>query len=333
MSYDVSMLVSTSIVVPVYRTTTTLVALVERIDAVFSGVEHEIVLVDDGSPSDTWSVVRRLAEAHPHVRGIQLGRNVGQHGALVAGVRAAGLPIVVTIDDDLQNPPEEIPTLLAALSDDVDVVYGVAAKRHHKMWRNLTSRATRVVIARALGAQSARQMSNFRAFRTDLREAFAGDLGPNVSLDAVLAWGTRRFSSVEVEHAERAEGRSNYSARSLVRYALDVVTGYSSIPLQVASGIGLIAALFGVLVLGWVVGRALVQGNEVPGFPFLASTIAIFAGAQLVAIGVIGEYLARMHFRLMRKPTFVIRTDTKLPDRSGGSRGDSCERPVSSDRS
>jgi glycosyltransferase involved in cell wall biosynthesis len=295
-----------SVVVPVYRSVASLPELVERIRISLAHVPHEIVLVDDGSPPTTWRTIMGLSLAQPNVRGIRLGRNAGQHSALLAGVRAARFDVTVTVDDDLQNPPEEIPKLLAALGEGVDVVYGTPQQVAQHRWRRMSSLWTRTLMGSALGAENALRMSSFRAFRTRLRDGFEADLGPSVALDALLAWSTSNFAAVDVRHDERREGHSNYTFRKLLRFALDTTTGYSAVPLQVAMGLGLLTALFGVGVLVWVVGRTLITGTSAPGFPFLASIIAIFAGVQLVTLGIIGEYLARMHFRLMRKPTYVI---------------------------
>lgn len=295
-----------SVVVPVYNSSRTLPELVRRLEETLADVEHEVILVDDGSPATTWTVVDELARANHQVTGLRLNRNFGQHNALLAGVRLARFGTVVTMDDDLQHPPEEVPALLAAIDQGHDVVYGVSDQVAQDFWRRISGRITRRIISSVLGGESAHDISAFRAFRTSLRGAFDADIGPSVSLDALLAWGTSRFSSVTVDHHERQEGRSNYSLKQLVRHALDVSTGYSSIPLQVATGLGLATALFGVGVLVWVLGTTLLTGSAVPGFPFLASTIAIFAGAQLITLGIMGEYLARMHFRIMRKPTYVV---------------------------
>jgi glycosyltransferase involved in cell wall biosynthesis len=295
------------VVVPVFRSGRTLVDLTERVDAALVAIPHEIILVDDGSPPETWAVVEGLAAQHTSVIGLRLGRNFGQHNALLAGVRCATFEVVVTIDDDLQNPPEEIPKLLDAMGDDLDVVYGAAPTMAQHRWRRVAGMITRWAMASALGGENAARMSAFRALRTDLRRGFAGEVGPAVSLDALLAWSTSRFGSVDVEHHPRTEGRSNYSFRRLLRFALDTATGYSALPLKLATGLGILTALFGVGVLGWVLGRLFLTGESVPGFPLLASTISIFAGVQLVTLGIMGEYLARMHFRLMRKPTYVVR--------------------------
>ena len=294
-----------SVVVPVYRATTSLYPLVTRLEAALDGHNFEIILVDDGSPTSTWEIASELAMTRTSVRAIRLGRNFGQHNALMAGIRSARHPIIVTLDDDLQNPPEEVPRLLAALTPGVDVVYGVSPSVAQRAWRRWASSLSRWVIAH-LGAVNVTDMSSFRVIRTHLRDGFPEDLGPSVSLDAMLSWITERFTTVEVEHEDRQEGESNYSASRLVRFALDVATGYSAVPLQLALALGLATAAFGLVVLAYVLIRFAISGTSVAGFPFLASIIAIFSGVQLLTLGVIGEYLARMHFRIMRKPTYVI---------------------------
>lgn len=293
---------------PVYQSTFTLRSIVDRIDTVLGPLgDYEIILVDDGSEEATWGVIDNLARGNPRLVGIRLGRNYGQHSALVAGIREAEFPVTVTMDDDLQNPPEEIPFLVTTLlQENLDVVYGVPEHVQQPLGRRLAGRLARRAIIGGRGAESMPDVSSFRALRTRTREAFAGDLGGNVSLDALLTWGSGRFGAVRVRHEPRTSGTSNYSFGKLLRFAIDTMTGYSTLPLQVASILGLAIAALSFVVLVLVIGRPLVSGQSLPGFPFLATTIAIFSGVQLLALGVIGEYLARMHFRIMRKPTYVV---------------------------
>ena len=300
-----------SVIVPVYQSVESLPELVDRVERALADVgPFEIVMVDDGSSERTWQQVERLAAEHAEVVGLRLSRNFGQHNALIAGLRQARYAVSVTIDDDLQNPPEEITRLLAYLDEaDLDVVYGVPDQVEQSLWRRLSGRISRRAMRSVLGMKSAPDVSSFRAFRTRLRDAFSGSLGTNVSLDALLSWGTTRFGAIPVTHAPRVEGTSNYTFSKLLRFAVDTTTGYSAVPLQIASITGLVTAVFGVLVLMWVVLRPLLTGQSVPGFPFLASTIAIFSGVQLFTLGIIGEYLARMHFRVMNKPTYVVRDE------------------------
>jgi len=298
-----------SVVVPLYNSGPTIEELVARLGAVLAPLDdpYEIILVDDGSEDGSARRARKIAESVPHVRTIEFLRNYGQHNATLCGIRAARYAYTITLDDDLQNPPEEIPKLLAALENGSDVVYGCPIAQRHGLWRNLASWLTKFALATVMGAKVARKVSAYRAFRTSIREAFAEYRGPFVSIDVLLTWGTTRFDSVVVRHEPRAEGRSNYTLRKLVAHALNMMTGFSTTPLKVASYMGFIFTLFGLGVLTMVVGRYLIEGTQVPGFPFLASIISIFSGVQLFALGVMGEYLARMHYRMMDRPSYAVR--------------------------
>jgi glycosyltransferase involved in cell wall biosynthesis len=300
---------SISVVVPVYNSQTSLIELVERLEPVLSqqATEFEIILVNDGSQDNSWQVIRELVAQHERVLGLDLMRNYGQHNALLAGIRRARFEITVTLDDDLQNPPEEIPKLVEKLEEDYDVVYGTPLRQQHGFWRNLASRVTKLALQSAMGAETARHVSAFRAFRTAVRAAFGEYQSPFVSIDVLLTWGTTRFAAVPVRHAQRVLGTSSYTFRKLLVHAINMMTGFSTFPLQLASLVGFGFTLFGLGVLVYVIGRFLIEGGSVPGFPFLASVIAIFSGAQLFALGIIGEYLARMHYRMMERPPYAVR--------------------------
>jgi glycosyltransferase involved in cell wall biosynthesis len=304
-----------SVVVPVFNSEESLPSLIQRLGEVLArgGEPFEVVLVNDGSRDASWRVILELTGHVAFVRGIDLMRNYGQHNALLCGLRAARFATTVTIDDDLQNPPEEIPSLLAALIDGSDVAYGVPARGQHGLWRNLASRTTKIALSSMLGATTAPSVSAFRAFHTSLRDAFCDYRSQFVSIDVLLTWGARKFTSVTVRHEERAFGRSNYTLRRLIVHSLNMLTGFSTLPLQAASVLGFVATLFGLGVLALVVGRYFVHGVSVPGFTFLASIISIFSGAQLFSLGIIGEYLARMHFRMMERPPYAVRSDTAAP--------------------
>ena len=299
-----------SIVIPVYNAAESLPILLERLSRLRDQIQciEEVILVNDGSRDESWSVIRELHGLYPWVQGFNLMRNYGQHNALLSGIRAARGEIVVTMDDDLQNPPEEIPRLLAKLEEGYDVVYGAPEKEQHGFLRDLASRITKVALQAAMGAETARDVSAFRAFRTRIREAFANFKGSYVSIDVLLTWGGQRFTAVRVQHHSRPMGVSNYTVRKLIVHAMNMITGFSVVPLQVASIVGFLFTLFGIGVLGIVLLRYVMHGDSVPGFPFLASVIAIFSGAQLFALGIIGEYLARVHFRLMDRPSYVVET-------------------------
>jgi undecaprenyl-phosphate 4-deoxy-4-formamido-L-arabinose transferase len=301
-----------SAVVPVYNSATTLPDLVRELAVTLeaAALAYEVILVNDGSRDQSWEVICALARERPEVKGINLMRNFGQHNALLCGIRAARYDVVVTLDDDLQNPPDQIPKLLARLAEGFDVVYGTPDRPQHGLWRNLATQATKFALAGFVGSRAAHDVSAFRAVRTSVRDAFTGFRGPYVCLDVLLAWGTTRFGSVPVRHEARRAGASQYTVRRLVTHALNLMTGFSTRPLQLASWIGFALTLFGAGLLALVLARYLLHGATVPGFPFLASVISIFSGAQLFALGVIGEYLARMHFRMLDQPTYVVRQET-----------------------
>jgi glycosyltransferase involved in cell wall biosynthesis len=302
-----------SVVVPVYNSEGSLTPLVERLVAVLpsAAAEWEILLIDDGSRDRSWDIICDLAARHPRVLGTRMNRNFGQHNALLAGTRAARYTVTVTMDDDLQHQPEEIPKLLTRLAEGSDVVYGTPTTLPHGLWRNFFSRFTKGALGFAMRIDTIVDISAFRAFRTDLRRAFQAYNSPEVIIDVLLSWGTSKFSSVKCEHLPRAIGRSNYTLPKLFNSAMFMLTGYSTAPLRLASSVGFLFTFFGFGVLVYVLGRYLIAGGSVPGFPFLASAIAIFSGAQLFALGIIGEYLARIFNRSVERPVYVVKETTE----------------------
>jgi undecaprenyl-phosphate 4-deoxy-4-formamido-L-arabinose transferase len=302
---------SISVVVPVYNSELTLPELVKRLQPVLTVLarEYELVLVNDGSRDQSWRVVQQLAAKHDWVRGIDLMRNYGQHNALLCGIRAARFDILVTMDDDLQHPPEEIHKLLAKLQEGFEVVYGFPEHEQHGFLRDIASGLTKLALQKSMGAETARHVSAFRAFRTQARNAFADYHSPFISIDVVLTWATTRFVAIQVRHDPRQAGISNYTFGMLFRHAMNMMTGFSILPLQLANLMGFLCTAFGGIILVFVVGRFLLYGTSVQGFTFLASIIVIFSGAQLLALGIIGEYLARIHFRMMERPTYTVREE------------------------
>jgi undecaprenyl-phosphate 4-deoxy-4-formamido-L-arabinose transferase len=300
-----------SVVVPVFNSEDSLRALATRLVAALERAvpAFEVVLVNDGSRDRSWEVLSEISRHDDRFRPIDLMRNYGQHNALLCGIRAARHGTVVTIDDDLQNPPEEIAGLLRKLDEGYDVVYGTPVAETHGFWRDLASRVTKITLQNVMGAETAGKVSAFRAFRTSVREAFSAYRSPCVSIDVLLTWGASRFTSIPVQHDPRRVGQSNYTFRKLVLHALNMTTGFSALPLQLASLAGFFFTFFGVGVFVFVVARYLLQGTSVQGFPFLASVIAVFSGVQLFALGMIGEYLARVHLRTLDCPPYVVRQE------------------------
>ena len=302
-----------SIVIPVYRSADGLPTLIKELERVLPMLaqQYEIILVDDGSPDHSWDVIRSIQQDNSHVRGFTLMRNYGQHNALLCGVRRAQYSIIVTMDDDLQHPVGEIPKLLDKLQEGYDVVYGTPQQQQHGLLRDMASEITKYVLQGSMGVDVARSVSAFRVFRTQVRDAFVHLQYALMSRLTCYSLGERRASPpFAVQHDPRRYGTSNYTLSKLIRHAFNMITGFSVLPLQIASLVGFVLALFGFIVLVYVVGRALLFGVVVPGFAFLASVIAIFSGAQLFTLGVMGEYLARIHFRTMDRPVYTVRSTT-----------------------
>lgn len=299
-----------SICVPVYRSRETLVPLIEEISRVLPTITEcfEVLLVEDGCPDQSWDVIEKLSAKYPWVRGIRLLRNYGQHNALLCAIRAARCETIVTMDDDLQHPPEEISKLIAKLNEGHDVVYGTPLEMTHSWWRNFSSRLLKKAFTLATGNKDIKNINAFRAFRTKLRLAFSDFRSPHLQVDVLLSWGTRKFTTTTVRHESRKVGNSNYTLSKLINHTMLLLTGYSTAPLRLASIVGFAFTIFGGLILCYAVGRYL-AGGSMPGFPFLAATISIFSGIQLFILGIIGEYLARIFNRSLDRPTYVAQSE------------------------
>ena len=298
-----------SVVIPVYRSASTLPELVSRLTRVLQKMTraHEILLVNDGSPDQSWEVIQNLSRRNPRVVGINLMRNYGQHAALAAGIRASRGNVIVTLDDDLQTPPEEMPKLIKKLNEGLDLVYGIRKTETHGFLRNGCSRLGKYLLAQLLGVQVATSLSSYKAFCRSLREPLLRHHGPIIFLDALLCWGTTRVGSVEVDHHPRGEGNSGYNWWKLISHYANMTTSFSQLPLKLASFLGIAAMGAGLVLFCFVLVVYWVRGIRVPGFTFVAAAITLFSGIQLFILGIMGEYLARMHQNLIGMPSYVIR--------------------------
>ena len=296
-----------SVVIPVYRGEETLEPLVKRLGDVLPLVaeDYEVILVNDGSPDKSWEVIERLAGQHEWVHGIALMRNYGQENATLCGIRAARCDVIVTMDDDLQHNPEDLPKLLTKLDEGYDVVYGGPRTRGHVWWKSFLSVLVKRIVSSMVGLPAIRDMSSYKAFRADLKKAFATINTPDVQIDGLLSMATTRFAAVEIEEAARQAGRSNYNFSKLIKVSLLILTNYTTIPLRLASILGFLFTIIGFFVLIFVTAEYFIVGS-IPGFSFLASAITIFSGVQLFALGIIGEYLARVYERTGGRSTYTI---------------------------
>lgn len=297
-----------SIVVPVYNGSATLSQLVDRLNRVLLALveEFEIILVDDASCDDSWQLINELARSHPVVRGIRLSRNFSQHNATLCGIRAARFDTTVTLDDDLQQSPEDIPRLLARLDEGFDIVYGKPRTDRHSYIHTLLSRFARRFVVFLTGANVLLECTQFRAFRTHLREAAAGFQGESVIVDTLLTWGTTKSASVLIDLQPRAAGRSGY--RLLTR-GHQVVTGlasFNTVPLQFAAAAGFASTVALIFV---AVGLLLAIGwfgfNGVLG-TLLALVLLVAAAAATSMLAIASVYIIRMVEVTSGRPPYVV---------------------------
>src|SRR5262249_38328739 len=274
-----------------------------------TGQTFEVILIEDGSPDGgaTWEVLRQIQQEHcQHIVAVQLMRNYGQHNALMCGFRLARGRFVVTLDDDLQHPPEEIPKLLDALQrQDLDLVYGSYGEKRHSGWRNLGSNLINVFYR--LTFRNPVTVTSFRAIR---REVIEGTFTYNLNftfVDGLLAWNTQRIGEVAIEHQQRAAGHSGYNILKLLTLALNLFTNFSLLPLQAVSLLGVLAASSGFLVAFFYLVLFLFQRIVVPGYASIIIAILVLGGIQLLALGIMGEYLGRLHLNVNRKPQYTVR--------------------------
>ena len=298
-----------SIVIPVYRSQETLRPLVDRLLPVLeaTGREHEIVFVDDGSPDQSWTILRDLHAEHPdRIVTVQLMRNFGQHNALMCGFRHARGRLIVTMDDDLQNPPEEIPKVLEVIEvGRYDLVYGHYGSKRHSGWRNLGS-----ALVNAFYRLTFRNHVTVASFRAIRRELIDSILSYNLNftfIDGLLAWNTRRIGSVPVEHHPRSAGRSGYSPLRLLTLAFNLFTNFSLLPLQLVSAIGFFFAACGMATALYYILMFITQRIVVPGYASIIIAVLVLGGTQLLALGIMGEYLGRLHLNVNRKPQYTVR--------------------------
>lgn len=301
-----------SVVIPCYKTGARASILVSEITDTLTSYSRnafEIIMVVDGSPDDTWLKISELARLNSNVRGINLMRNYGQHSALLAGIRAAKGDVIVTIDDDLQHSPKEIPKLIENLSDEIDIVYGVSLVEEHSFFRNLLSKTYKQFIGVLLRAEGAEIAGAFRAFKKEVVPVFEGNDDLYAPLDVMLSWFSSKTIGVPVNMSQRQDGASNYTVRSLMRHAVNAITGYSIAPLRLVSLLGLFTFGISFMIALIVLVNYLMGKIEVAGFPTIAILVSMFAGVQLLSLGIIGEYLGRLHMRSMGRPRYVIRDE------------------------
>jgi undecaprenyl-phosphate 4-deoxy-4-formamido-L-arabinose transferase len=301
--------VALSFVIPLYNSAATIATLVREIESLSIEGGHEIVLVNDGSADETAKICADLIrEARIGITYVEHARNFGEHNAVLTGWREARGAHLVNLDDDGQHPPREAVRLWRhALETKVDVVFGHYAEKQHSTWRNFGSWFTNRMTDWALEKPAGFYLSSFRCVTAFVAREVARNSGPSPYIDGLILQVTQRIGSLEVIHEERKAGASGYTLRRLIRLWLSAWINFSVLPLRVATVLGLLMGAAGMAGFGWVVWLRVTHQGPAFGWGSLMAALLVFGGAQLVLLGVIGEYLGRMFLAVNQRPQAVIR--------------------------
>lgn len=300
-----------SVVVPVYRSERTLPELHRQLTEALAQISHryEIIFVEDCGGDGSWSVIERLSAADPHVRGIQLSRNFGQHAATICGISKASGEWILTLDDDLEHRPQFIADLLRKAREGYSLVYGVYPERSHQGWRNFTSGIARRLFSIAIPSLNY-EYTSFRLIKRSVASKLVDFDSPFPFVDGYLSWITNNYATVPVIHSQRAHGTSNYNFKKLLAHTINIFVTFSDLPLRMASWIGLGASVAGMAWLSAIIVRRVLGGITISGYSSVMAGIILFGGIQLLILGIFGEYLGRMNFKSSRKPLFLVSDDT-----------------------
>lgn len=300
-----------SVVIPVYGSAAILPELVRQLhDALTSGLKpntpFEVVLVNDCGPGDSWSVIRKLAAEKTYLKGVALRKNAGQHNAIMAGLNFAVGDVIVTMDDDLQHSPFDIPLLYGKILEGFDVCYADFKSRHHSAWKVAGSAVNDRVARYLLKKPKGLYLSPFKAMRREIRDELIKYRGPFVYLDGLILSVTGNIGSVQVEHHPRHDGRGGYTFYRSVSLWLKMATNFSIAPLRLASFTGLLFSAAGFAAAVWL-GIERFANDKLPeGWTSLMVVVLILGGIQMLALGTIGEYVGRLFLNINRRPQFVV---------------------------
>ena len=300
--------VQVSIVIPVFNEAGLLEELWQRVTRVMEKRErnYELIFVDDGSTDGTLSQLETISEKDERVKVIRFTRNFGQQAAVLAGFRQSAGPVMLQLDSDLQNPPEEIPKLLDALTDDIDLVTTVPKKRNDGLLRTMGSHFLLWLGRRISGNRFQLNLSSFRVFRRSVLEKIETCTDRSRYLAVLMSWMAVPSVEIEVEHHPRHSGETKYPLFNLVKLAWDLVTGYSNMPLRVVTYMGIIGAVVGFCLTLFLMYQRLVNGILVDGLVVMCAVFAFFAGVQLFSVGILGEYLGRVYLQVQNRPDYII---------------------------
>lgn len=302
------MSVELSVVVPVFNEEENLPELYRRLTAVLgtAASSWEILFVDDGSRDRSWEIIRGLAENDPHVRGLRFSRNFGHQMAFAAGLDHARGQAVVIMDADLQDPPELIPQLLAKHTEGFEVVYAVRTARHGEtFFKRLTAKLFYRLLARITSVQIPLDTGDFRLMGRRAVEAFRRLPERHRFTRGLVAWLGFPQTGVPYERAPRHAGTTKYPLRKMLRLALDAITSFSHVPLQLATWLGFIVSGFAFFYILVVIALKF-AGISWPGYTSIMAAILFLGGVQLVMVGLLGEYVGRIYDEVKHRPLYLV---------------------------
>lgn len=299
-----------SVVIPVFNEEENLLELHARLVTTLdqAGYSWEVIYTDDGSRDRSWELLERLYEQDPErVRLVRFNRNFGQHMAVFAGFERVRGKVVATLDADLQNPPEELPKLVAKLEEGYDVVGGWRQSRQDSVLRKLPSYIVNRITSRVVGVDLKDYGCMLRAYRREVVEAMNACQETSSFIPALANTFARDVIEIPVEHSERQAGASKYSLMRLIRLNFDLMTGFSVLPIQLVSLLGSLVALVGLAFGLFLFARRLIVGPEVEGVFTLFAILFVFVGLQILGVGLIGEYVGRIYREVRQRPRYIIR--------------------------
>jgi len=298
-----------SIVIPVYNEEENLRTLFARLHSVMKGIgsPFEILFTDDGSRDRSLAILKELAAEHPEVKVIEFNGNFGQHMAILAAFEKCSGDIVVTLDADLQNPPEEIPKLVAEMEKGHDVVGSVRRKRRDTLFRKTASRLVNFVTRKMTGMEMSDYGCMLRAYNRDVVDNINRCREMTTFIPALAQTFAANPGEVEVAHAERSEGESKYSLYRLIRLNFDLMTGFSVVPLQIFALFGIVTSILSLAFALFLFIRRFIVGAEVEGVFTLFAILFFFVGIIIFGIGIVGEYVGRIYQEVRKRPRYVIR--------------------------
>jgi len=307
-----------TIVVPLYNSSATLERLIAELSALKVDGGHEIVLVNDGSPDDTVEVCERLMRgATVPITLVKLSRNFGEHHAVMAGLHHANGDYIVTMDDDLQNPPSEVMKLVSCAREGRhEVVYSYYDDKKHEGWRNLGSWLTNRMADFLLDKPKGLYLSSFRCMSAFVAKEICRYDGPFAYVDGLILQVTQSIGRVLVAHAEREEGRSGYTFRKLVKLWLNMFVNFSVIPLHLATMLGFAMAALGFVYTVAVIWERLTKGTPL-GWSSLMAALTTFSGTQLLVLGMAGEYIGRLYLTANKRPQFIVKEIVRAGEAAG----------------